>query len=434
MTKLLNFNPVKNVNDIKSLRYLYDNCEIQIRSLASMGVVSDTYGSLLCPILMKLIPEEITLDFSKQVEEDDVWKVEELMSFIQKEVDSRERTANMSKSGKERTSAEREKETPGAWEMRTRRHNTMTTSTLYAANQMDRQYCFFCEKNNHQSKHCHEMSVPEKKEKLKNQGRCFVCFGTRHVAKDCRTRGISCEKCNRRHHQAVCSYDGREFRKENEPADAVMSMSPSESKRESVLLQTATVWIETPVTRQLTRCLLDGGSQRSFVRKDISSALNLPKVGEETLKLHTFGSSVPQNITCNKVKLTLSNIRNGQSVQLEMLEIPRVCSSIMRVAGEEVRRELERKGLQLADTSVSGMETQELGVLIGGDHYWKIVTGKLERLSVALDSKFGWLIQGTVSMLNVTTETEPTDVGTLHVSVGLDEKINHTLRSFWEIE
>jgi hypothetical protein len=159
MTKMLNLNPVKNVSDIKSLRYLYDNCEIQIRSLASMGVVSDTYGSLLCPILMKLIPEEITLDFSKQVEEDDVWKVEELMSFIQKEVDSRERTANMSESGKERTSAEREKETPGAWEMRTRRHNTMTTSTLYAANQMDRQYCFFCEKNNHQSKHCHEMSV-----------------------------------------------------------------------------------------------------------------------------------------------------------------------------------------------------------------------------------------------------------------------------------
>ena len=93
------------------------------------------------------------------------------------------------------------------------------------------------------------------------------------------------------------------------------------------------------------------------MREDISSALNLPKVGEETLKLHTFGSSVPQSITCNKVKLTLSNIRNGQSVQLEVLEIPRVCSSIMRVAGEEVRRELERKGLQLADTSVSGMET-----------------------------------------------------------------------------
>ncbi len=62
-----------------------------------MGVVSDTYGSLLCPILMKLTPEEMTLEFSRQKDEDDVWKVEELMNFIQKEVDSRERTANMTK-------------------------------------------------------------------------------------------------------------------------------------------------------------------------------------------------------------------------------------------------------------------------------------------------------------------------------------------------
>ena len=43
MTKLLNLNPVKNASDIKSFRYLYDNCELQICSLASMGVTSDTW-------------------------------------------------------------------------------------------------------------------------------------------------------------------------------------------------------------------------------------------------------------------------------------------------------------------------------------------------------------------------------------------------------
>lgn len=32
--------------------------------------------------------------------------------------------------------------------------------------------------------------------------------------------------------------------------------------------------------------------------------------------------------------------------------------------------------MQLADTAVSGMERQELGMLIGGDHYWKVVSGK----------------------------------------------------------
>lgn len=100
---------------------------------------------------MKLKPEEMTLEFSRQVEEDDVWKVEELMTFLQKEVESWACTVNMTKSAKERTQKEREKETHGAWEMRTKRHNTMTASKLYTLNQMDRQFCFFCEKYDHKS-------------------------------------------------------------------------------------------------------------------------------------------------------------------------------------------------------------------------------------------------------------------------------------------
>lgn len=124
-------------------------------------------------------------------------------------------------------------------------------------------------------------------------------------------------------------------------------------------------------------------------------------------------------------------------MDVDVLETPRVCTSIMRVAGEALRRELEQKGMQMADTVVSGMEKQELGVLIGGDQYWKVVSGKVERLSgllVALDSKFGWLIQGTATTLNVTSEREITDHGILHVSVGLQEQIHQTLRSFWETE
>lgn len=276
----------------------------------------------------------------------------------------------------------------------------------------------------------------KKREKLKRQCRCFVCFGTRHVPKDCRTKGVSCENCNRRHHKALCSYDVGESTNSTQTSDAVISVSPSESKQETVLLQTATVWIETPAKRQLTRCLLDGGSQRSFVRQDISRALNLHKIGQETLRLHTFGSDELKLLTCNKVKLKLCNIRNGLSVDVDVLETPYVCTSIVRVAGEELGRELELKGMQMADTVVSGMEKQELGVLFGGDQYWKVVSGKVERLSgslVALDSKFGWLIQGTVTTLNVTSEREITDHGILHVSVGLQEQIHQTLRSFWEI-
>lgn len=51
MSKLLALTPVKRSSDIVAVRRLYDEFEDQIRGLEAMGVVSDTYGGLLCPIL-----------------------------------------------------------------------------------------------------------------------------------------------------------------------------------------------------------------------------------------------------------------------------------------------------------------------------------------------------------------------------------------------
>lgn len=65
MSKLLNLTPVKKSYDIAALRQLYDECEIQISSLESAGIHCDTYGSLLCPILMQLIPNDIALSYTQ---------------------------------------------------------------------------------------------------------------------------------------------------------------------------------------------------------------------------------------------------------------------------------------------------------------------------------------------------------------------------------
>lgn len=89
------------------------------------------------------------------------------MNFIQREVDSRERTANMTKSTKENTSKEHAKEKYRACEMHTKGQRMMTASALYSSSQVDRQVDLFCEKKYHLSKQCNEMSVPEKCEKLR---------------------------------------------------------------------------------------------------------------------------------------------------------------------------------------------------------------------------------------------------------------------------
>lgn len=166
---------------------------------------------------------------------------------------------------------------------------------------------------------------------------------------------------------------------------------------------------------QVAICLLDGGTSRSFIQEDISRALNFPVIGKETLNIFVFGSKTPQRVTCKKVKVHLKNIRNNQNIEVQLQ--PKVSSSVITIASEKIRNDLESKGMPLADVPVRGMESEEMGVLIGGDQYWKIVTGKMEKLEdglVALKTVFGWLVQGEVTTLNIVAEAA--DVELLHAS------------------
>ena len=46
-------------SDTKNLRKFDDLCEANIRGLETLGVMTESYGSLLIPILLKKIPEDI---------------------------------------------------------------------------------------------------------------------------------------------------------------------------------------------------------------------------------------------------------------------------------------------------------------------------------------------------------------------------------------
>ncbi len=97
MTKLLNLCPVKKSNDVTALRQLYDECEVHICSIELLGVVSETYGSLLCPILLQMIPDGITVQYSRQRGTSNEWKVVGVMEFLKKEILGRERTMQLKK-------------------------------------------------------------------------------------------------------------------------------------------------------------------------------------------------------------------------------------------------------------------------------------------------------------------------------------------------
>lgn len=177
------------------------------------------------------------------------------------------------------------------------------------------------------------------KKKKKIQGRCILCVGTQHVAKDYSTKGISGENCNRRHHRALCSCEGNELTNKNDTSDPC-------------------------------------------------------------------GNRCPRNTLCTPF--------NHESCKTGITE----------------RSVVQRHGTRWHSCKWNGNAgSWRANWHYHCGHYWKDLFGKLERLSeevVGLDSKFSWLIQWTESMLNATSDREITDIGTLHVSVGLEEQINHS--------
>ncbi|KAI3375601.1 hypothetical protein L3Q82_003921 [Scortum barcoo] len=187
-----------------------------------------------------------------------------------------------------------------------------------------------------------------------------------------------------------------------------------------------------PAGRKIVRCLLDGGSQRSFIHEDVAKALGLPVIRQETLNLHTFGSTTPATVQRNIVKVWMENVWDSQQrIEIEAVETPQVCSAVIKVPCKPLQEEVERKGLQLADFSLDGSDDPELSVLIGGDFYWQVVSGKVQRLTkslVAIESSFGWTLQGPVSTSSVT------DATCMHISLEEDIQIAKQLHAFWEVE
>lgn len=132
------------------------------------------------------------------------------------------------------------------------------------------------------------------------------------IARNCRAQRIMCSESGDRHHKTVFSQLLMKNSQMKLPVvDTVQAVSQhtSDNSRSTILLQTATVRIETHQQNQIVRCLLDGGSHRSFIKEDSSKALNLPVVGEEKLNLQTFGSVAPKRITCKKVRVCLRNLK-----------------------------------------------------------------------------------------------------------------------------
>lgn len=183
----------------------------------------------------------------------------------------------------------------------------------------------YCDSSDHKPENCPDFTISARKDKLTILGRCFVCLGPKRIAKYYGVK-ILCGQCNRKRHLPVCEQSEAkpdiDTTSNGGTTEAVLSSLTSSVKvktntQNTVLLQMIKTWAVGLKERKITRCLLDGGSQHSFIHRNIVQALELPFVRQVTLNLHVSGSTTPvteKRVTekHNVVRVELENMWNTE--------------------------------------------------------------------------------------------------------------------------
>eukprot|EP00794_Sanderia_malayensis_P016989 gene16989-18701_t len=464
MEALLKMNHVPSMKDAKSLRKLYDEIEIHVRSLKSLGVHSEQYGTLLIPIVMNKMPEEIRLSISKELKSEN-WTLDDILRLFCLELEARER-CNLTPGMGQRPPQARQ---PAS--------HTTTSALLSTGGPTTSITCSFC-RQKHLSAKCPVVTEPSsRKEILKKQGRCFVCLKRGHLSRECQSN-VRCFSCGRRHHSSICegnqnrtpvSPDTNNSENVNNQSSVDRNSIPNQQQnrqgqqgssttamfvdtRNSVLLQTAKGYVSAPNdpgNSQLARLIFDNGSQKSYVSEELRNKLRLPTLSQETLSIKTFGMNDGTLQVCDLTQIAVRSPFTDEVTYVDVYVVPMVCAPLTRqVIKEAVNLYPHLQRIPLADFNPNGEEL-DVQILIGADAIWNLMTGRSIRGElgpVALETKLGWVLSGTVPGV-ITTSTTQTNLIQTHVlRVGVEtysqmtlntkgeETLEDQLGKFWNLE
>lgn len=410
-----------------TLNSTYIDCNTRIQSLQALGEDVNGYGRVLAPKILRAFPEDICRRWimharRNQLSEGDIIK---LMEFLGEEVD-------------------------GALIAQKIRGDSIISNTLIPATtalqihakprrstQKPRKpaepFCAFCDQRGHWAQDCMRVtSIHDRTEKLKANNRCFLCLQRGHRSKDCAKRGrASCLRCKGNHHRSICAMSDHNATHNTSSVTTTVGKINTTSPG-FTHLQTARIWVMGPTgLSKATRCVLDGGSQSSFIAKNLIDELRLEVIADQQLTVTGFEASSATTDSRKLVRLNVKGIWNKTEVPLTAFESTHSFSHHPTVPHDITMIGQTRK-LHLADPTDTETELP-IEVLIGGDQYWKIATDaapiRLSSSLVLIPSKFGWIFSGNRSGISVCT-AEVNFINS-HSDLPISDA---SLRRFWDLE
>ncbi|KAI9565021.1 hypothetical protein GHT06_008763 [Daphnia sinensis] len=246
--------------------------EVRVRSLETLGVPYDRYAFPFVSLLVDRLPRDIRIAWYRSTADKETRPdVKDVLAFLRKEVISQHRGRNLELfsrkwGAEEGASYPRElrkvRFTPSA--------AALTTVSKIGSKQDRRNECMFCHLA-HTPLKC-VLPLENRLETVKREKRCFAWLRSGHRAAECRNPNPNCRKCQRRHHTALCRSKEEDPNHEKDhkeekikPSTSTIKLCTSLSQQVEICLKTATVFLYGPLGTSKATCLVDEGSQRSYV-------------------------------------------------------------------------------------------------------------------------------------------------------------------------
>lgn len=225
MKELRSVKAVYSIDDVSSLRSLYDTLDFNIKNLEQLSVDVQTYGSLLIAIIFERIPEQLRTKISLHFGETE-WNLSDTLDVLRVQIEARERSvavSGLTESTQPFSThglyAGAAKESYNQHNNRRWHGNSNSREQQYKQDKRDyrdnsshnnrsrdssnRTDCVFCGKNHFASRCRNVTDVNARYKIVKDAGLCFVCFKKHHV-RECRLN-YNCFNCGRKHNISLCN-------------------------------------------------------------------------------------------------------------------------------------------------------------------------------------------------------------------------------------
>ena len=375
-------------NSLESQRKLVDHVKMNLSLLKQVDTVDDEEGmKTLALEILALLPERLKFKAAKL--DKDERTVDVILELVEESIKDKLEVRSFSDSMKKHTDHSSRPPPPSRPQGYSYTSQGRSGKSSAPAKSMP---CVYCGDDGHSPHTCTKKSKEDRAAVVGRGRRCWNCLSDQHQVRACPHPSRCQCKQKGKHSQSLCGIPPpwRARGQAYLTGGTGLNASDTSDGAEGRYLSTAVVDLPARKGGQVkVRLLLDQCATHSYMKESLVDQLQTVSGPAVDMSVNTFSGLLP--LSARMVRFNLPMVG-----EISVIVKDSICEPMQ---GHQVSESssAEMEGFPLSDPACVNERSLPIDILVGVDHYWKIVTDEIVRLSfnlVLVGTKFGYALSG----------------------------------------